>query len=115
MGEWSNAKNRKVMDEIQREKEFKKNEFLFKKAIELIRHMNEFTLNYYIQMLNQLTYKNLRAEAEVLALDNSEPFKTKLLQQSLDVYTKISLPIDYDSNLKPDKLVQSILTTSILR
>lgn len=83
---------------------------MFKKAVDLILHMNDFTLNYHIQTLNQLTYKNLRAEAEVLSLDNSEEYKTKLLQQSLDVYTKLSLPIDYDNQLKPDKLVQAILT-----
>lgn len=109
MSEWSNSEKRKVLDEIQREKEYKRNEFLFKKAIDLIEHMNKNTLRYYIQMLNQLTYRNLRAETKEIALGNSEEFKTKLLRQSLDIYSKLSLPIDYNNNLKPDKLLESIL------
>lgn len=107
--EWINSGHRKELDAIQQEKEFKKNEFLFKKAIDLILHMNDFTINYHVQMLNQFTYNNLRLEAEVLAVDNSTAYKEKLLKQSIDMYTKTSLPIDYDTQLKPKKLVESIL------
>lgn len=111
--EWINSGQRKELDAIQREKEFKKNEFLFKKAIDLILHMNDFTINYHVEMLNQFTYNNLRLEAEVLVTDNTEAYKEKLLKQSVDVYTKTSLPIDYDTQLKPKKLVASILTAPI--
>lgn len=110
VGESINNKSRNEVEVIQQEKEFKKNEFMFKKSIDLILHMNDYTLNYHIQTLNQLTYKNLLAEAEVLSLNNSEEHKTKLLQQSLDIYTKLSLPINHDTQLKPDKMVQAILT-----
>lgn len=108
--EWINSDHRKKLDAIQQEKEFKKNEFLFEKAIDLILHMNEFTMNYHVQVLNQLTYSNLRLEAEVLSVDNSHTYKEKLLKQSIEMYTKISLPIDYETQLKPKKLVESILT-----
>lgn len=107
--EWINSGHRKELDAIQQEKEFKKNEFLFKKAIDLILHMNDYTINYHVQMVNQFTYKNLRLEAEVLVTDNTAAYKEKLLKQSIDVYAKTSLPIDYDTQLKPKKMLESIL------
>lgn len=110
--EWIHSEQRKELDAIQREKEFKKNEFLFKKAIDLILHMNDFTISYHVDMLNQFTYNNLRLEAEVLATDNTEAYKEKLLRQSINMYTKISLPIDYNAQLKPENLIASILTTN---
>lgn len=107
--EWINNSHREKLDAIQKEKEFKKNTFLFKKAIDLIMHMSNYTMRYYIQMLNQLTYRNLRLEAEILASDDTTAYKKKLLAQSIDAYTKVSLPIDYDTQLKPQTLLQSLL------
>lgn len=111
---WGNRRAKEVADEIQREKEHKKNEFYFHKAIELIRHMNEHTIHYYIQQMNQLTYKNLRAEAEILAENKEEHVKLKLFQQSLNVYAKVALPIDFDQQLKPSEIVEDLLSVDNL-
>lgn len=103
------SKVTKLQDEQQREKEFKKNEFYFKKALTLIKHMSEHTMGYYTQKLNTLTYHNLRAEAEVLATENNEIYKELLLQQSLNIFTKLTLPYDYQNNVRADKIVANLL------
>lgn len=112
--EWSNRSSRKVMDEIQKEKEFKKNEFYFKKAIELILHMDSHTLPYYIQRLNQLSYSNLRSEARLLVSKEGETYKMELLQQTLTIYSKVALPLDYQSLLKPADVVTRVLAEDSL-
>lgn len=114
--EWANAKQRKELNEIQIEKEFKKNEFLFKKAIDLIRHMDSFTINYHVDVLNQFTFENLRHEArEIASLKLNYQQKKTLLKQSIHLYTKNTLPVDFNQKLLPHQIITSILEKPLMK
>jgi len=110
--EVTSYKQRKKIAEVEKDKEFKRNTFLFKKALNLIIHMSEFPLKYQTNRLNELTTRNLQREAQLLISSDSENVKKQLMNQSIDMYTKLSLPIEYNQQTKPAKLVESILDTS---
>ncbi|EZP58372.1 hypothetical protein [Exiguobacterium sp. RIT341] len=108
--EWANTKQRNELNEIQKEKEFQKNEFLFKKALDLIRHMDSFTINYHVDVLNQFTFENLQLEArEIMNLNPDHVQKQIMLRQSVHLYTKTSLPADFNQKLMPQQIITSIL------
>ena len=59
VSEWKTSKQRKELNAVQAEKEFKKNVFLFKKAVDLVRHVDAFTINHHIDVLNQFTFEQV--------------------------------------------------------
>lgn len=108
--EWANTKQRNELSKIQLEQEFQKNEFLFKKALDLIRHMDSFTINYHVDVLNQFTFENLQLEArEIINLNPDHRQKQTMLRQSVHLYTKNSLPADFNQKLMPQQIITSIL------
>lgn len=107
---WSDAKQREELTKIQAEKEFDKNEFLFKKAVDLIRHMNAFTIDHHVDLLNQFTFEILQLEArEIMRLEPSHQQRERLLEQSVQLYTKNALPIDFSQGVVPQRIITSIL------
>jgi len=107
---WADAKQREELTKIQIEKEFKKNEFLFKKAVDLIRHMNAFTINHHVDLLNQFTFESLQLEArEIMRLEPSHEQREQLLEQSVHLYAKNTLPVDFSQGVVPQGIITSIL------
>lgn len=110
ISEWTTSKQRKELSDIQAEKEYKKNAFLFKKAIDLVRHMDAFTINHHVDVLNQFTFETLQLEAkEIMKLELGHGRRGKLLEQSVHLYSKNTLPVDFDQGLVPQRVVTSIL------
>lgn len=110
VSEWATSKQRNELTEVQLEKEFKKNKFLFTKAIDLIRHMEGFTIPHHVDVLNQFTFETLQLEAkEIIGLEPNHGLRGELLKQSVHLYTKNTLPVDFDQGLIPQMVVTSIL------
>ncbi|WP_393964670.1 hypothetical protein [Exiguobacterium sp. S22-S28] len=110
ISEWATSKQRKELSDLQAEKEFKKNEFLFKKAVDLVRHIDAFTINHHVDVLNQFTFETLQLEAqEIMGLDPDHGRRLKLLKQSVHLYAKNTLPVAFDQGLVPQRVVTSIL------
>lgn len=110
VSEWTTSKQRKELNAVQAEKEFKKNVFLFKKAVDLVRHMDAFTINHHVDVLNQFTFDTLQLEAKkIMRLELDHGRRGKLLEQSVHLYSKNTLPVDFDQRLVPQQVVTSIL------
>lgn len=113
---WTDAKLREELTKIQIEKEFKRNEFLFKKAVDLIRHMNAFTIDHHVNLLNQFTFENLKLEArEIIKLEPNYGQRERLLKQSVHMYAKNTLPVDFNQALVPQGIITSILGKSLMK
>ncbi|WP_449402551.1 hypothetical protein [Exiguobacterium artemiae] len=113
---WSDAKQREELTKIQVEQEFNKNDFLFKKAVDLIRHMNAFTIDHHVDLLNQFTFESLQLEArEIMRLEPSYRQKERLLEQSVHLYAKNTLPIDFSQGVVPQKIITSILDKPMVK